>query len=113
LEHFHRANAFKYHVHFQALNNLQCTAAGYGRVTKEAVYKICDEPHPDKLREVLDMCLAGESQKAFDIVDSLCQLGYSVDDIITSIFKLVKIHDLPEIIRLEFIMVSFCAQSPV
>jgi len=73
-------------------------------VTKEAVYKICDEPHPDKLREVLDMCLSGESQKAFDIIDGLCQLGYSVDDIITSLFKLVKIHELPEIVRLEFIM---------
>ena len=30
-----------------ALNNLQATAAGFGSITKENVFKVCDQPHPD------------------------------------------------------------------
>jgi len=69
-------------IHFQALNNLQCTSAGYGTVTKEAVYKICDEPHPEKMREMFELCVQGESQRAFEILDALYHLGYSVDDLL-------------------------------
>jgi len=87
----------------QALNNLQCTSAGYGTVTKDAVYKICDEPHPEKLREMFELCVHGESQRAFEILDGLYQLGYSVDDLMGTMFKIVKTHDLPEVLRLEFI----------
>ncbi|KAI1723669.1 ATPase family associated with various cellular activities (AAA) domain-containing protein [Ditylenchus destructor] len=68
----------------QALNNLQCTVAGYGKITKEAVFKVCDEPHPEKLREMFELCVH--------------------DDLMTSMFKLVKVVDVPEALRLEFIM---------
>lgn len=88
----------------QALNNLQCTVAGYGKVTKEAVFKVCDEPHPEKLKEMFELCVHGEVFKAFDIMNELYRLGYSVDDLMTSMFKLVKVIDLPEALRLEFIM---------
>uniref|UniRef100_A0AC34FYG0 AAA+ ATPase domain-containing protein n=1 Tax=Panagrolaimus sp. ES5 TaxID=591445 RepID=A0AC34FYG0_9BILA len=40
----------------QALNNLQCTASGYGLVNAENVYKVCDEPHPDLMRELFENC---------------------------------------------------------
>jgi replication factor C subunit 2/4 len=30
-----------------ALNNLQATAAGFGKITKLNVFKVCDQPHPD------------------------------------------------------------------
>ena len=30
-----------------ALNNLQATAAGFGKVAKLNVFKVCDQPHPD------------------------------------------------------------------
>ncbi|KAI1723218.1 ATPase family associated with various cellular activities (AAA) domain-containing protein [Ditylenchus destructor] len=88
----------------QALNNLQCTVAGYGKVTKEAVFKVCDEPHPEKLREMFELCVHGEVFKAFGIMNELYRLGYSVDDLMTSMFKLVKVIDVPEALRLEFII---------
>uniref|UniRef100_A0A915DUQ7 Replication factor C subunit 2 n=1 Tax=Ditylenchus dipsaci TaxID=166011 RepID=A0A915DUQ7_9BILA len=88
----------------QALNNLQCTVAGYGKLSKEAVYKVCDEPHPEKLREMFELCVHGEVFQAFEIMNDLYRLGYSVDDLMSSMFKIVKQIDLPEAIRLEFIM---------
>jgi DNA polymerase III delta prime subunit len=30
----------------QALNNLQATHAGFGRVDVDNVFKVCDQPHP-------------------------------------------------------------------
>jgi replication factor C subunit 2/4 len=30
-----------------ALNNLQATAAGFGSINRDNVFKVCDQPHPD------------------------------------------------------------------
>ncbi|KAL3085161.1 hypothetical protein niasHS_010230 [Heterodera schachtii] len=87
----------------QALNNLQCTAAGYGTITKDYVYRVCDEPHPEKMCNIFDCCINGRTQEAFDLIDELCCLGYSVDDLVGVMFKTAKIADIPEILRLEFI----------
>lgn len=40
-----------------ALNNLQATAAGFGVVERDAVFKVCDQPHPDLMLNVLRACL--------------------------------------------------------
>ncbi len=39
-----------------ALNSLQSTVSGFGHVTSESVFKVCDQPHPMKLRAALDRC---------------------------------------------------------
>lgn len=54
---------------------------------------------------MFDLCVQGKVQEAFEIMNSLYRLGYSVDDLMSSMFKMVKIIDIPEALRLEFIMV--------
>jgi len=88
----------------QALNNMQCTVASYGKLTKTAVFKVCDEPHPDKMRSMFDHCVDGRVMEAFEILDGLYRLGYSIDDLMGSLFKTAKTIDIPEILRIEFIM---------
>lgn len=56
---------------------------------------------------MFEYCAHGQVQNAFEIMDSLYKLGYSVDDLMSSMFKLVKQVDIPEVLRLEFIMVYF------
>lgn len=90
----------------QAINNLQCTSAGYDLVNEESVYKVCDEPEPSKLTEMFESCVQTDLAEAFKVVDELYKKGYSVEDILTSMFKIVKITDIPEILRLEFIKVE-------
>jgi replication factor C subunit 2/4 len=87
----------------QALNNLQCTASGYGVINAENVYKVCDEPHPDLMRDLFENCAQGEFKEAFAGLDKLYKMGYSTDDILTTMSRVVKYIDIPEVLKLEFI----------
>jgi replication factor C subunit 2/4 len=66
---------------------MQCTAAAYGQINQEYVYKVCDEPHPNKINEMFAHCMNGETRDAFDIVQELLDLGYSVEDLVGIMFR--------------------------
>jgi replication factor C subunit 2/4 len=88
----------------QAINNFQATHAGFGFVSSDNVFKVCDQPHPEVARKIIKHCEDGELTKADRIVrTSLWKLGYNALDIITTLFKVLKIMDMPEILKLEFI----------
>lgn len=40
-----------------ALNNMQATAAGFDDINQENVFKVCDQPHPDLMLNVIKFCL--------------------------------------------------------
>lgn len=48
----------------QALNNLQSTYNGFNHVNGENVFKVCDEPHPLIVKDMLDDCIKGNISKA-------------------------------------------------
>jgi len=88
----------------QALNNLQSTHEGFGHVSSDNVFKVCDEPHPELIKKMLGHCAKSDLDPAYKIVKSLWNKGYSAEDIITNVFRVCKTHnDLPEFIKLEFI----------
>uniref|UniRef100_A0A7E4URJ5 Replication factor C subunit 2 n=1 Tax=Panagrellus redivivus TaxID=6233 RepID=A0A7E4URJ5_PANRE len=87
----------------QALNNLQCTAAAYGNVNAENVYKVCDEPHPELMKDLFEHCVQSEFKEAFAGLDKLYKMGYSTEDILTTMSRVVKYVDIPEVLKLEFI----------
>eukprot|EP00039_Didymoeca_costata_P015710 m.271426 g.271426 ORF g.271426 m.271426 type:complete len:358 (+) comp16269_c0_seq9:113-1186(+) len=90
----------------QALNNLQATVAGFGIVTSENVFKVCDQPHPHIVRNMISACLAADVDAAYQAMEGLHGLGYSPEDIITTVFRVVKgfeSQSMVEWIRLEFI----------
>jgi replication factor C subunit 2/4 len=88
-----------------ALNNLQ--AAFYltkkGMVNQTAVFKVCDQPHPKILGEIVESCTKGDTKAAVDKMQGLWKSGYSASDIIGTIFKVVKAQDLPEATKLEYL----------
>ncbi|XP_076801519.1 replication factor C subunit 2-like [Clavelina lepadiformis] len=87
----------------QALNNLQSTYQGFGFVNGENVFKVCDEPHPLLIKNMLDHCVSGNLDEAYKVINHLWNMGYSADDIITNIFRVVKTHDMAEYVKLEYI----------
>lgn len=88
----------------QALNNLQSTHEGFNHVNSENVFKVCDEPHPLLIKEMLTHCANSDLDPAYKIAKHMWTLGYSAVDIITNIFRVCKTHtDLPEFLKLEFI----------
>ncbi|KAJ2800933.1 replication factor C subunit 4 [Coemansia helicoidea] len=88
----------------QAINNLQSTASGFGLVTPDNVFRVCDQPHPVVIQKMLASCCAGSVDEAVACISHLWTQGYSAVDIITSIFRVVKTFgDLDEDRRLQFI----------
>ncbi|XP_046360276.1 replication factor C subunit 2-like [Haliotis rufescens] len=87
----------------QAINNLQSTFQGFGHVSTENVFKVCDEPHPVTIKHMLDHCVTGNLDEAYKMMAHLWGLGYSPHDIITIIFRVCKNQNMPEFLKLEFI----------
>lgn len=91
----------------QAINNLQSTSSGFGLVSPENVYKICDQPHPHKIRAMIKECQKQDIDGALARIDELWDAGYSAVDIVTTIFRVTKSMDeVPEYLKLEYIRVS-------
>lgn len=91
----------------QAINNLQSTWSGFGFVSQDNVFKICDQPHPIVVREMLRQCHKGNIDPALAQINKLWEQGYSAVDIVVTVFRVVKgMEDLPEYTKLEFIRVS-------
>jgi len=87
----------------QALNNLQSTHEGFGFVKSENVFKVCDEPHPLLVKDMLDHATKADIDEAYKILAHLWELGYSPEDIITNVFRVCKSHNMAEFLKLEFI----------
>ncbi|XP_048582642.1 replication factor C subunit 2 [Nematostella vectensis] len=87
----------------QAINNLQSTYYGFGMVNSENVFKVCDEPHPLLIKEMLKSCSVGDIDEAYKVLSHLWNMGYSPEDIITNIFRVCKTAPIAEFLKLEFI----------
>ncbi|WWC90616.1 uncharacterized protein L201_005552 [Kwoniella dendrophila CBS 6074] len=88
----------------QAINNLQSTYSGFGFVSQDNVFKICDQPHPIILKQLIKDCQNGLIDQALSRINDLWDKGYSAVDIVTSIFRVTKsMDDLQEYMKLEFI----------
>lgn len=87
-----------------ALNNLQATVSGFGHVSAANVWKVCDQPHPTIVRELVDACKECDMKLAKERLEALWNSGYSASDIIGTIFRVTKAHkSLEEGLLLEFI----------
>lgn len=84
---------------------MQSTSQGFGQVTSENVFKVCDEPHPLLIKDMLNYCVAKDFDNAYKIVSQLYKLGYAAEDIIGIIFRITKTHKMPEFLKLEYIKV--------
>ncbi|XP_031559481.1 replication factor C subunit 2-like [Actinia tenebrosa] len=87
----------------QAINNLQSTFYGFGVINSDNVFKVCDEPHPLLIKEMLKSCSNGDIDEAYKTLSHLWNMGYSPQDIIANIFRVCKTMQLAEYVKLEFI----------
>ncbi|RXG61583.1 Replication factor C subunit 2 [Armadillidium vulgare] len=87
----------------QALNNLQSTAQGFGHISSENVFKVCDEPHPLMVKKMIQSCVEGNLDEAYKILAHLWKLGYAAEDIIINIQRVCKNVDMAEYLKLEFL----------
>ncbi|GMH50900.1 hypothetical protein TrRE_jg13426 [Triparma retinervis] len=86
-----------------ALNNLQATVSGFGFVNQANVFKVCDQPHPTVVRDILELCRKGDTRKAVETLEKLTNSGYSESDVIGTIFKVTKNSTLSENLKLSYL----------
>lgn len=86
-----------------ALNNLQSTFAGFGIVTEETVFKVCDQPHPVTVREIIRCASLGDVDGSLAHLMTLVNEGYAPVDIIGTLFRVTRTFDMPEVKQLEFL----------
>lgn len=77
----------------QAINNLQSTYSGFGFVSGDHVFKVCDQPHPVLIQGIIQSCLKADVDVAMDRLTELWDQGYSAIDIIGTVFRVVKTFD--------------------
>ncbi|KAG2434900.1 hypothetical protein HYH02_012099 [Chlamydomonas schloesseri] len=93
----------------QALNNMQATHSGFGFISQENVFKVCDQPHPKLVMGIIAKCKAGDLDAAYAGMKELQDMGYSPMDIITTVFRVVRNADIPEFLKLEYLKeIGFC-----
>lgn len=85
-----------------AINNLQATHSGFGFVNDKNVFKVCDQPHPTLVKEVIRHCLLQNILEAEQGILSLSRTGYSAIDIIGTIFRVCKTYEMPEKLKLSY-----------
>ena len=83
----------------------QSTFAGFGNVTGENVFRVCDQPHPRRVEAMLHACRAGKVSEALAEMSQLWGLGYSALDLVTTVFKVVKAQEMPEALKLDMVQV--------
>ncbi len=86
-----------------ALNNLQSTHAGFTTVNDQNVFKVCDQPHPMIVKNIIDSCIKANVRGAVENVSKLWNAGYSAFDIIGTIFRVCKGFEMAEGLKLLFI----------
>lgn len=86
----------------QALNNLQSTQSGFGIITPANVFKVCDQPHPVVVQQMMRACAKGEVGHALEKLEGLWTEGYAAVDIVTTIFRVVKSFDESVLFFLDF-----------
>ena len=75
-----------------------------GLVTEDHVYKVCDQPHPLKVRGIVESCACGDVEGAMAGITELWNAGYSSLDLVTTFFKVTKgMDNLPEALKLDFL----------
>src|SRR5258708_29610148 len=77
----------------QAINNLQSTHSGFGFVSGDNVFKVCDQPHPLIVQTMLRHCVKGNIEDALEKLKELWEAGYSAVDIVVTVFRVSKVFD--------------------
>ena len=73
-----------------ALNNMQATAAGFDQINQENVFKVCDQPHPDLMQNVIKSCLMGKLTDACSEIDKVFNEGYNIVDLINTLTRVIQ-----------------------
>lgn len=74
----------------QAINSLQATWAGYGEVNSTNVFKVCDQPPPTIVADIIRHALKADIATSHLEMQKLLGRGYAPSDVISTFFKVAQ-----------------------
>lgn len=80
-------------------------------MNSDNVFKVCDEPHPILIRDMIEKCLKSDLNEAYKAMNHLWRLGYTAEDILSVIMRVTKTYQMSEFMQLEFIRVKNSLQK--
>lgn len=89
----------------QAINNLEATHNSYNMITEENVYKLCYQPHPNKVITLIQKCACRNLILAIKQYANLKEDGYCNSDILQTMINVLKLINIDEHIRINFIKI--------
>ena len=67
MENIKKLYLISFKSHLTWLNWKYCFILGFGHVNSENVFKVCDEPHPLLVKDMLMHCVSGDINKAYQV----------------------------------------------
>jgi len=89
----------------QAINNLEAIYNSYDMVTEENIYKLCYQPHPKTIIEIIQFCVNKNISMAILKYNDFKENGYCNTDILLTMINVLKSITIPEQIRIEYIKI--------
>ena len=89
----------------QAINNLEATHNSYNNITEDNVYKLCYQPHPNTVIALIQKCASRNLIQAIAKYDELKEQGYCNSDILQTMINVLKLINIDENIRINFIKI--------
>lgn len=86
-----------------AINNLQATAVGAKKVTREKVFEICDIPDIETLQRIVGFCKDANREQAFIQMKKLWDQSFTAYDLINNIGKVIESQKLDVDLLFEYI----------
>ena len=92
----------------QAINNVQSTHSGFGIIEPDYVFKVCDQPHPMIVQDLIRASSKPDVEVALTRLNELWNHGYSSLDIIGTMAKVTQYsNELQEWHKLNYLKVCF------
>jgi replication factor C subunit 2/4 len=88
-----------------AINNLEAVYNSYDILTEDNVYKLCYQPHPKAIITIIQSCVLKNFNLAVKNFNNLKEQGYCNTDISQTMINILKIIDINENIRINYIKI--------
>jgi replication factor C subunit 2/4 len=87
----------------KAINNLQVTYYSFEKVNRENVFKICEYPDPELLKEIVNLTLDKKIIESNEKLMNLKVQGFLTSDIIVSLLSVLQDYPMNESLKLKYI----------
>lgn len=88
-----------------AINNLESMYYSYDKITEQNVYKLCYQPHPTNIIEIIQNCVNKNFTKSINKYEELLTQGYCNSDILQLTLNILQQINIDETIRINFIKI--------